>query len=212
MTSLFNKLKPYLGEHKGVVSDSEMLLLNRKDYVMNEVAAVEGFLQATGQKITYSYRMLLMLLDSLAGGIRTEKVKILIADESLWMAGFYTWLKVGGNSGENFIIYSPKGLPKKISHSIFMTQMYDEFYANAIKKPGYAFDDINPDGFTFVIGNTKTGEQTMFAADRFKNVERGVFILKDFGRIGGHSEREYLEKNGMFMNVTLEGHGYLLRL
>lgn len=214
MSTLYKKVENCLKQinPKTVISDEELLVINRKDYVMNEVSPVEGFLQASGNKISYSFRMLLMLADTLAGAIREQKVKILIADESLWMAGFYIWLKVGGNKTNNYCVYAPKGIPKKISHSVFIQNLYDEFYHHTVHKPGYPFDEQLPDAFTFVIGNTKSGEQTMFAADRYKNVQKGVLLLKDYGKVGAASEKDYLEKGDMFVTATLEGNGYLIRL
>ena len=207
MTTLYKKLKEHLPKKTAILSDNEFILINRKDYNINQLAPVHAILQNLNITVGYPYRVLLSFIDSLATASKIEEFNIILSDPSMAVAAYVAWVRSGGNK-EKGKVFAPKGMPQFPSQNGIVGEILKDFQGNISLNP-----KINADKnkFTFVIGNTKTTSQTAFAAANFKDVHRGVLILKDFARTDAKQEREYLEELMLFPAVTFEGHGYIIR-
>jgi hypothetical protein len=207
MTSLYKQLKEHLPEKSAVLSDKEFILINRKDYNINQLAPVQAILQSLNVTVGYPYRVLLSFIDALATASKIDNFNIILSDPSMAVAAYVAWVRSGGNEDKG-MVFAPKGMPNFPSQTGMVGELINEFKKNINVSPKVNADK---DKFTFVIGNTKTASQTAFAAANFKDVQRGVLILKDFARTDAQQEREYLEELLLFPAVTFEGHGYILR-
>lgn len=207
MTSLYKELKEHLPKNSVVLSDKEFILLNRKDYNINQLAPVQAILESINVKVGYPFRVLLSYIDSLATASKINDFNIILSDPSMAVAAYVAWVRCGGNQ-EKGKIYAPKGIPIFPKQAGIVGDIIEEFSKCINTNSKVEFDK---DIFTFVLGNTKTESQTAFAATNFKDVKKGVLILKDFARTDAYQEREYLEELMLFPTVTFEGHGYILR-
>lgn len=207
MTSLYKQIKDYLPKNSAILSDKEFILLNRKDYNINQLAPVQAILQNLDISVGYPYRVLLSFIDSLATASKIEDFNIILSDPSMAIAAYVAWVRSGGNK-EKGKVYAPKGMPHFPSKNGIVGELIEDFKSNINTNPKI---NANKDNFTYVIGNTKSSSQTAFAAANFKDVRKGVLILKDFARTDAQQEREYLEELMLFPAVTFEGHGYIIR-
>jgi len=209
--NLLQKLKDHLPESKCAISDDENLLLNRKDYHISQISPVNAMLNFLGVRVSYPYRVLMALLDQMCAGVVKGDFNIVISDPSLTVAGFYCWVRAGGG-GAIGQVYAPKGCGKfPVLAGLlgeFVTDFAEHVHVKADSKPEADRRQL----FTIVLGNTKKGEQTVFAADRYAEVERGILVLKDYARVDGFDEREYLESKGIFPAVTFEGHAFAIKI
>ena len=157
--------------------------------------------------VGYPYRVLLSFIDSLATATKINEFNIILTDPSMAVAAYVAWVRSGGctNRGE---IYAPKGMPIFPRKKGIIGDLIDEFNKNVNTNPEIK---NNKENFTFVIGNTKTASQTSFAANNFKDIKKGVLILKDYAKIDAAQEREYMEELMLFPSVTFEGHAYIIR-
>ncbi len=207
MTSLYKQLKEHIPKNSVVLSDKEFILLNRKDYNINQLAPVQAILESIGVSVGYPFRVLLAFIDSLATASKINEFNIILSDPSMAVAAYVAWIRCGGNA-EKGNVHAPKGIPNFPNQIGIVGEMITDFRKKINKSPNVEF---NKEIFTFVIGNTKTASQTAFAATNFKDVKKGVLILKDYARIDAFQEREYLEELMLFPTVTFEGHGYIIR-
>jgi hypothetical protein len=207
MTSLYKQLKEHLPKGGAILSDKEFIMLNRKDYNINQLAPVQAILESLNITVGYPFRVLLSFIDSLATASKINDFNIILSDPSMAVAAYVAWVRCGGslNKGK---IFAPKGIPKFPSQTGIVGDMLTDFSKSININPKI---NINKDIFTFVIGNTKTASQTAFAATNFSDIKKGVLILKDFARTDAQQEREYMEELMLFPTVTFEGHGYIIR-
>jgi hypothetical protein len=209
--TLYTQLKAHLPPAKSVVSDAESLLLNRRDFHVSQISAVNANLNFMGINVGYPYRLLLALLDQLCGALIKEDFNVVLSDPSLAVAAYYCWMRSGGglNRGK---VYAPKGIGKFASKPSLLGEMIAEFSSITEAKATSRPRDERVELFTIILGNTKKPEQTIFAADRYTEAKEGLLILKDYGRVDAFDEREYLESKGIFPAVTFEGHAFALKI
>lgn len=210
--SLYHRVKPCLPEEQKIVlSDQESLLLNRRDFHVNQISPVQATLASLGIGVSYPFRVFMSFLDAFAIGLEEKDFNIIATDPSLAVACYHVWLRSGGKKGKGRI-YAPKGMPNFPKKDGIVGDLITEFN-EAVES---AADSRPPKGrlkyFTFVIGNTKTAAQTVFAADQFLPVKRGLLLLKDYSRVDAFDERDYLESKKIFVSVTFEGHAFALKL
>ena len=209
--SLYHRFKAELGQPKAVVSDAESLLLNRRDFHISQVSAVHATLASFGINISYPFRVFMSFLEGFAVALGGRDFNIFLTDPSLGIAAYHVWLRGGGGGGKGRI-FAPRGIPKFPSKSGLLGEFVADFEACVERKPDARPDLERARLFTFVIGNTKTSAQTLFAIDRFLEVETGLLLLKDFARVDASDERDYLEAKRLFPSVTYEGHAFFLRM
>lgn len=208
--SLYATVKPLLPEAKAFISDQEMLLLNRKDYQQTQINPVHAYLAEMGFKVGYPYRLLLALIEQFAKARVGADFNIVLSDPSMLAAALYTYIRAGGMLGRGKV-YAPKGVQRIPPKNSILGELITDFEQATIRDAGSKVEADRRDFYTFVLGNTKDSNQTIFAVDRFSEASKGLLILKDFARVDAMDEREYMEAKFIFPSVTLEGHGYALR-
>jgi hypothetical protein len=209
--SLFTLCKGSLPEHKNALSDDEFILLNRRDFHISQISPVHPTLTVFGVKVGYPFRVLLSMLDNFAAGLQGADFNIVLTDVSLGLAAYQVWLRAGGCSDRGLMV-APKGMARFPQTNGIADEIVRDMIRAADTSPSAKVPEERAELFTFVLGNTKSSTQTLFAVDRFLPVRRGLLLLKDFGRVGAADEREYLESKGILPSVTFEGHGFVVRL
>ena len=109
-------------------------------------------------------------------------------------------------------VYAPKGCGALPERDDLLGEIIHDFRANTITTPNAKPDASRREFFTLVLGNTKTADQTIFAADRFLEAEKGVLILKDYTKLDAKDEREYLESKLIFPAMLYEGHAVSFKI
>jgi len=210
--SLYSRVKPCLGDTKAVLSDPETLLLNRRDFHMNQVSPVQATLQTMQLAVGYPYRVLLSFLDAFAVALPAgADFNVVLTDPSLGIAAYHVWLRAGG-SGKKGKVFAPKGAPKLPMKDGILGDLVRDFMGASDTRPDARPGKTRLCHFTFVLGNTKNAAQTLFAADQFVPVKKGLLLLKDYSKIDAADEREYFESKRIFVSVSYEGHAFALRL
>lgn len=208
--SLYNQLKGSLpNDLKGVISDPETILLNRKDYHLSQISPVNATLDLLAMNIGYPYRVLISFLDQFAANVKGD-FNIILADPSLTLAAFYVWVRSGG--GQNGQVYAPKMAAKLPEKDFLIGELLKNFEINTQSSPNAKPDEVRNELFTFVLGNSKNSAQTIFAADRFYEAKTGLLVLKDYSKVESFDEREYLEGKLIFPSITFEGHAFCLKM
>lgn len=209
--SLYNKIKPLMPEAKGVISDDEFILLNRKEFHLSQVSPTFAMLQVLGARVGYPYRVLLAFLDQFASAIRGKEFNIILADGRLSLAAFIVWVRAGGNA-TNGRILAPRGLGKLPESTGLIRELLKEFQESAQISSDAKLNNKDYSAFTFVIGNSKERSQLLYAADCFADVQNGLLLLKDYAHIEAQDEREYLESKRIFPAISFEGHAFVFRM
>ena len=206
--SLFNKVKALLPDVKGVISDPEILILDRREFQISQISPSHALLTAYGVKISYSYRLYINFLEAVLAGLKGQPINVLLTEPSLTIAAYYLWLR----HGDGVQVYAPKGRQKieKQEMGIFK-EAGEKFNQEVIAGEKAHIENERRGMFTFVLGNTKTAVHSSFAIDRYIEIPKGMLLLKDYGKVAAVDNREYLEENQIFPAVTLEGHGYAFK-
>ena len=103
-------------------------------------------------------------------------------------------------------------MPKLPPQKGILAEIMTDFDKSVDSSPDARPTKARRNFFTFVLGNTKSASQTLFAADQFSQVQLGILFLKDYSRIDAFDERDYLESKKIFLSVTFEGHAFAVRL
>ncbi len=209
--SLYLKTKSLLGDVKSVISDEESLLLNRRDFHITQISPVHATMTILGAKLGYPYRVLIAFVDNIVAGLREQQFNIVLSDPSLTLAALQCYLR-GGGRGDLVKVYAPKGCGALPERDDLLGEIIHDFRANTITTPNAKPDASRREFFTLVLGNTKTADQTIFAADRFLEAEKGVLILKDYTKLDAKDEREYLESKLIFPAMLYEGHAVSFKI
>jgi hypothetical protein len=209
--TLYKRLKEHLPEAKSVISDDEFLILNRKDYHLSQVSGPHALLLALAANCGYPYRVLLSFLDQFAKNCPTDDFNIVIADPGLALAAYSVWIQAGG-SEDRGTVYAPKGTPKFPEGHDLVGELTRSYNSKCVLGSKAKPPPERLDYFTFVLGNTKSPEQTLFAVDRYAEVSQGLLVLKDYAKTDAADEREYLEGKRIFPSITFEGHAFDLKL
>jgi hypothetical protein len=161
---------------------------------------------------SYSYRLYMSLLDMFAGNLSGDQpYRILAADPSLILAAFYVWIRSGANT-QLSRVFAPRGVIELKTNSKIIISLWEKFSKMIDKRASVPKGELDVDEFIFVLGSTKKADQTIYAADKFNEVRRGVLALKDFSKTSNFHERAYLENHKIFVSVTLEGNAYAIRM
>jgi len=208
--NLYQKVKSQLPEHKTALADGESIILNRRDFHISQISPVHAFLNVIGTKVGYPYRVMLSFIDQVGVGIVKGDFNIILGDPSLSLAALYAWVRSGGGA-EVGKVYAPKGAAIVPAQDSFFGELATEYRLAVQDGPDARPPEERRDLFTFVLGNTKKSEQSIFAADRFYEVTNGFLLLKDYARVDAKEEREYLESKGIFPSITYEGHGFCFK-
>lgn len=208
--SLYKRVQNCLPQQKCVVSDRDSLMVNMRDFHINQISPVHATLGSLGINVSYPFRVLLSFLDAFAQGIQGRDFNIVLSDPSLGVAAYHTWLRAGG-SKKCGLIYAPKGVPKFPERQGIYADLFGDFSAAVDASPSSTPREGRTELFTFVLGNTKSAEQTLFAVDRFVPVKSGLLLLKDYAKGDAFDERDYLESKKVFPAVTFEGHAFVIR-
>jgi hypothetical protein len=208
--NLYQRLKKDLPEHTAAISDAESIILNRRDFHIAQISPVHAFLNVVGARVGYPYRVMLSLIDQVGVGIVKEDFNIVLGDPSLSLASLYAWVRSGGSSSKGQI-YAPKGAAPIPTADSFFGELASEYTAATHDTADARPSEERKGLFTFVLGNTKKSEQSIFAADRYSEATTGFLLLKDYARVDAKEEREYLESKGIFPSITYEGHGFCFK-
>jgi hypothetical protein len=208
--NLYQKLKKDLPEHTAAISDAESIILNRRDFHIAQISPVHAFLNVVGARVGYPYRVMLSLIDQVGTGIVKDDFNVVLGDPSLSLAALYAWVRSGGSSIRGQV-YAPKGAAPVPMADGFFGEIACEYTAATHDTADARPSEDRRNLFTFVLGNTKKSEQSIFAADRFSEAAIGFLLLKDYARVDAREEREYLESKGIFPSITFEGHGFCFK-
>lgn len=203
--TLYTKVKDLLPEHKSVISDNELLVLDRRDFHITQISPVNAFIKDTGSKVGYPYRLYLSLVDQFISAGDVTRT-IVVCDPSLSLAAFYAYIRAGGT--ERTRIAFPKGAAKIPKFESIYADTAARFMASAKNSVG----EVDDGTFLMVLATPKTPADTVYAAELFQKCKTGCILYKDYSKVGLSDERELLEKKGIFLHVGLEGHGLALKL
>lgn len=208
--NLYQKVKGELPEHKTALSDAESIILNRRDFHISQISPVHAFLNVIGTKVGYPYRVMLSFIDQVGVGVVKDDFNVILGDPSLSLAALYAWVRSGGGVRKGKV-YAPKGAAGVPAQDSFFGEIAQEYTSSLQEGADARPPEDRKHLFTFVLGNTKKSEQSIFAADRFSEVSTGFLLLKDYARVDAKEEREYLESKGIFPSITFEGHGFCFK-
>ena len=186
MTSLYKQLKEHLPKGGAILSDKEFILLNRKDYNINQLAPVQAILESINITVGYPFRVLLSFIDSLAAASKVDDFNIILSDPSMAVAAYVAWVRSGGNLNKGKI-YAPKGIPLFPSQTGIVGDMIADF-TKSVNTKVVASKNRRP----YITG------ELLLAARDIKNLR-----LKHEKRFYGKSNYTFKSLSNLFIQIIL---------
>ena len=209
--TLYRTLNDHLPPHKTALSDSEFLILDRKDFHLSQISPVQPFVAKLGGKLGYPFRVMLSFLDQFSTGLQGKDFNIVLIDPKLVLAAYYIFMRSGGCKSKGKL-YAPNKIAQMPDLGGIFGEIFSDMMSTIDIQPRRTLDVSRQTLFTYVITGAKEAKDVVMAADIYENTERGLLFIKDYAKVTSVDEREYLDSKGLFPSVTFEGHGFCLKL
>ena len=205
---LFDLIKDKLKDPQGVISDNEMLLLNRRDFIYSETSSGANFLNLFhAERVTYE---MYAIIDFIHSGVckvqNTTEVRVYQLSQSMTLPSMAVSALVGDSSG-GIRIYAPRGVQAVNPRDPFAGDLLLRFKANL--DTGLAMGDIgqNEKAIEIIFCNASNEAEVSSALKAFERVRRGFILIKGYGRIKAPNCGEIILSARLNVHCSLAGFG-----
>lgn len=209
--NLFEKTKSIIGSPDAAFADSEILILNRRAYLISQLSGANGFLDVIKQQrvLSLAERQLLSYMEILSDQIQPSKeICLTIGSKGMLLYALYFFYL---NGDRDFLISTPNPIPRLTSASRFMREILDDFLDRT--RVGLNIEKIR-DKYEFgvTLCHVNDSSSVMLGIKNHSTFINHYLIFQDYARTKAKDQREQLERAGIFPYVTLEGHGVACKL
>jgi len=178
MDRLYNLLKDRLDEpQKGVISDHEMCLFNRRDFMFNEASPVQSFLGMYGS-LAVSYEMF-SIIDYLYAACAkisdNSRVRVFQLSKSMTLPA----LAIVNQMGEKpkiLEVVAPRGCQKINATNKFALDLANNFAQRINKTIGLSEVGLKKGYTDIVLCNASNEAEVASAIRSFERVTRGLLL------------------------------------
>jgi hypothetical protein len=213
MKKLYDAFKDRLKDAKGVISDNEMLLLNRRDFLFSETSTTAAFLRMFGaENVTYEMYAIIDFLHASLCKIRPPtKVRIFQLSQSMTLPSLAVSALVGDLAGE-IRAHAPRGLQKIGCKDEFAKALANRFEAQL--NSGLHMADLGQDDDTvdILFCNASNEAEVSSALKSFERVKRGMILIKGYGKANAPNCGEIILESRLNVHCSLAGFGYCLAI
>ena len=210
---LFDLLKPHLKEPKGVISDNEMVLLNRRDFLYSETSAAASFLNLfNAGRVTYEMYSIVDCLHSILCKLREPtEVRVYQMSPSMTLPSLATSVFVGSLI-RTVKIHAPRGCQKLKPTDHFSAELLSRFEGQL--DSGLAMSDIGDtdDVVDILFCNASNEAEVSSALKAFENVRRGFIVIKGYGRYNAPNCGDIILSARLNVHCSLAGFGICIAI
>jgi hypothetical protein len=206
---LYDLLKDRINNPQGVISDSEICVINRRDFLYSETSVTQNFLRMIlADRVSYEMYSLLDFLHASVCRIPDDaKVTVYQLSRSMTIPSLFLYSMLSRKVCE-YKHYAPRGVDGVKCIDEFSAALVRTFYTEYEKS--FSMESIKNDdkGVTMVLCNASDEAEVTSALKAFQLVRHGLIIIKGYGRLSAPNCGEIIVENNLNVHCTLAGFGY----
>lgn len=179
---LYDLVKDKIPHQEGVISDNEMLLFNRRDFIYSETSTTRAFLQMFGAtSVTYEMYAIIDLIQSITCKISPgESVDIVQISKTMTLPtlAIRTFLP----ESNRIYLFAPNGLDKINATDNLSRDIAERFnkLVNYTKILPNGHDRL--DSIKFILCNATDAAEVLTGLELYSTINRGILIIKGYSR------------------------------
>jgi hypothetical protein len=209
---LIDLVKDKIPENDGIISDSELLVLNRRDFLYGETSVASSFLAMfSARNVTYEMYAIIDFIYSCLWKIKSND-KLVIHQLSQTMTLPAIAVSVLVSESASVTLHAPRGFEKVTPADSYSKQLFERFISQEDKnfKNDLLLKELKH--IHIVLCNASNEAEVVSGLKFFEKVQRGVLIIKGYGRAKAPNCGEIVMSTRMNIHCSLAGYGSVVSL
>ena len=207
---LYDLIKDKLKDPQGVISDNEMCVLNRRDFLYSETSTSSAFLKMFGaERVTYEMYSIIDFVHASVCKIRPPtKVRVFQLSQSMTLPSLAVSALVG-DQAVAIEVHAPRGIQGVDAKDEFSQMLFKRFESHLstdLKMSDIGNGDENTVDILFC--NASNEAEVSSGLKSFEKVKRGFILIKGYGRNKAPNCGEIILSARLNVHCTLAGFGY----
>jgi hypothetical protein len=210
---LFDLIKDRVKEPQGVISDNEMVVLNRRDFLYSETSTASAFLRLfRAERVTYEMYSIIDFVHTNVCKIRPPtEVRVFQLSQSMTLPSLAASVLIG-DLASNFRAYAPRGVQGIQSQDAFGQTLAKRFEVQL--NSGLSMTDIGSgeNAVDIIFCNASNEAEVSSGLKAFERVKRGFILIKGYGRAKAPNCGEIILSARLNVHCSLAGFGFCAAL
>lgn len=207
---LYDLLKDKIPDAKGVISDNEMCVINRRDFLYGETSFAAAFLKMYGyEKSSYEmYSMIDFIYASVCKVRLPTEIKIFQLSQSMTLPSLAI-SSIVADQASSIKIFAPRGIEKFAPKDSFAKELAERFRIQL--NSGLQMSDVGTnESIDILLCNASNEAEVSSALKAFERVKRGFIIIKGYGRKDAPNCGEIILSARLNIHCSVAGFGYCM--
>jgi len=205
---LYDLIKDRIKDPLGVISDNEMVVLNRRDFLYSETSTALAFLKLfNSERVTYEMYAIIDYLHSMVCKVRAPtEVRVYQLSQSMTLPSLSVSVMLG-DMASTVRFHAPRGVQAINAKEPFAKELALKFESRL--NSGLSMGDIGAsDGVVdILLCNASNEAEVSSALQSFEKVKRGFILIKGYGRAKAPNCGEIILSARLNVHCALAGFG-----
>lgn len=210
---LYDLIKDRLKDPQGVISDNEMCVLNRRDFLYSETSTSGAFLRQFGaQQVTYEMYSIIDFIHTFVCKVRAPtEVRVFQLSQSMTLPSLAVSSFVGDLASQ-VRVYAPRGIQKIQATDGFALELAQRFEKQM--NAGLQMADLGEggDAIDILFCNASNEAEVSSGLKSFEKVKKGFILIKGYGRNKAPNCGEIILDARLNVHCSLAGFGFCAAL
>lgn len=194
---------------QGVISDNEMCVLNRRDFLFSETSATLALLRMFGaERSTYEMYSILDFVHASVCKVRNPtQVRVFQLSQSMTLPSLAV-SSIVADQASQIRIYAPRGIQAISAQDDFAKTLAKRFETQL--NTGLSMSDlgISDDAIDILFCNAANEAEVSSGLKAFEKVKRGFIVIKGYGRTKAPNCGEIILSARLNVHCSLAGFGF----
>lgn len=206
---LYELIKDRLENPVGVISDNEMCVLNRRDFLYSETSATLAFLKMFGaERSTYEMYSILDLVHASICKVRQPtEIRVFQLSKSMTLPALAVSSMVADEASQ-IRIYAPRGIQPVIAQDDFSKTLAKRFEKQLNTDLNMSHLGMPGDAIDILFCNADNEAEVSSGLKAFEKVKRGFILIKGYGRTKAPNCGEIILSARLNVHCSLAGFGF----
>ncbi len=206
---LYDLIKDRLKDAGGVISDSEMCVLNRRDFLYSETSTTLAFLRMFGAaNSTYEMYSIIDFIHASVCKIRQPtEIRVFQLSQSMTLPSLAVSSLVADEASQ-IRVYAPRGIQAVSAQDDFAKTFAKRFERQL--NAGLSMADLGQpgDAIDILFCNASNEAEVSSGLKAFEKVKRGLILIKGYGRTQAPNCGEIILSARLNVHCSLAGFGF----
>lgn len=205
---LYDLVKDRIKEAEGIISDREILAINRRDFLFSETSFALVFLKMfSSLRATYEMFAIIDFVQAMLSKSKEQSdVIVHQLSQSMTLASLAT-TTILGDDMQRLRVFSPRGIQKFNPTDNFASEIWQKFNT-------YLISDLTTlsasrdQPLDIIFCNATSEAEVISGIKYFQGIERGFIVIKGYGRVNAPNCGEVILDSGAHVHCSLAGFGF----